>query len=207
MIEGILYKKFIYAIALLIRIRNLVNDKFFRRRLTEKIFDFGSDFLSFLAVGSEDYVAQYKLGERCLSHIAILIDLLKEFNYLVLIKNRPLLLKTELSLLTIKLNIMRKIRDVRINKTKNIESVNHEIKEDKKQTIKTKPKTKNILTESKKKILEFIKLYPNSRTKDIIYEFNTLSGRTVKRNLSDLLNSGFVRKRIDNKAVYYYSSE
>ena len=77
-----------------------------------------------------------------------------------------------------------------------------------KKIINKKSITKNSnLTESKKRILEYIKSYPNTRTKDIIYEFSALSDRTVKRNLTDLIKSGLVRKRVDNKAVYYYLSE
>ena len=60
---------------------------------------------------------------------------------------------------------------------------------------------------NKKKILDFIKSFPNTRTKDIIYEFNSISDRTVKRNLTELAREGLIRRKVDNKAVYYYASE
>ncbi|HEY4504223.1 MAG TPA: hypothetical protein VJI73_00440, partial [Candidatus Paceibacterota bacterium] len=59
------------------------------------------------------------------------------------------------------------------------------------------------LNPSKQKILEFIKSYPNTRTKDIINEFNALSDRTVKRSLTELMQIGLLKKKIENKAVYY----
>lgn len=59
------------------------------------------------------------------------------------------------------------------------------------------------LTHNQKKILMFIRSFPNARTKDIIDEFKMLSGRTVKRNLRELMAAGLVTKRSEQKAVYY----
>jgi Fe2+ or Zn2+ uptake regulation protein len=65
-------------------------------------------------------------------------------------------------------------------------------------------KPKNLRESSnKERIFNFIKHSPNSRTKDIIEEFNILSERTVKRNLKDLATEGLVRKFAKNKGVYY----
>lgn len=59
------------------------------------------------------------------------------------------------------------------------------------------------LTHNQKKIFTFIQSFPNARTKDIIDQFNTLSDRTVKRSLRELMDAGFITKRAEHKAVYY----
>ena len=56
---------------------------------------------------------------------------------------------------------------------------------------------------NKERIFNFIKRSPNSRTKEIIDEFNILSERTVKRNLKELTTEGLVRKLAKDKGVYY----
>ncbi len=65
-------------------------------------------------------------------------------------------------------------------------------------------KPKNMKESSnKERIFNFIKHSPNSRTKDIIDEFRVLSKRTVKRNLKELTEGGFLRKWSKDNAVYY----
>lgn len=61
------------------------------------------------------------------------------------------------------------------------------------------------LSVNQKKILSFIQAFPNARTKDIVDKFSMLSDRTVKRNLRELISSGLVIKRAENRAVYYSS--
>ncbi len=56
---------------------------------------------------------------------------------------------------------------------------------------------------NKDKIFNFIKRSPNSRTKEIIEEFSILSERTVKRNLKELTEEGFLRKWTKDQGVYY----
>lgn len=62
------------------------------------------------------------------------------------------------------------------------------------------------LSHNQKKILTFIASVPNARTKDIIDEFSSLSGRTVKRSLRELMEVGLITKRAEHKAVYYSAS-
>ena len=168
--------------------------------------------LSFLGLFREENasVAQYQvLLERHLASIDSLRDVLKEFQYLDIVKNSPLLLQAELNLLNIKLEICkmksRLISDGRGNIHSNYHQEN--ISQENTKITKIISKKTDKLASSKKKILDFIKSYPNTRTKDIVYEFNAFSDRTVKRNLTDLLRAGLVKKRVDNKAVYYYASE
>lgn len=57
---------------------------------------------------------------------------------------------------------------------------------------------------NKEKIYDYIRRFPDARTKEIIEEFNILSGRTVKRNLKELIQEGLISKRSDAGAVYYH---
>ena len=59
------------------------------------------------------------------------------------------------------------------------------------------------LTENQERILGFIRQSEVARAKDIIDEFSVLSERTVKRNLKELMSSGLVQKRLENRAVFY----
>lgn len=207
-IEG-LALQFIKIVLLLAKIQNLTKDDFFLNKFNSKIYNFSLNFLG-LANGRNINAAQYQvLLERQLTSIDSLRDILKEFKYLKIIKDDPLLLQTELDLLSIKLEIYQKRKRLIAdnNDKENQNYCGQEFKQENTKIIKTVPRKTNKLTSSKKKILDFIKSYPNTRAKDIVYEFNALSGRTVKRNLTDLLSAGLVKKRIDNKAVYYYASE
>jgi len=59
------------------------------------------------------------------------------------------------------------------------------------------------LNPSQEKIFNYIRNTKDARTKEIIDEFSLLSERTVKRNLKELVGQGLLRKRSENKAVYY----
>lgn len=72
--------------------------------------------------------------------------------------------------------------------------------------LSTSPKkvsAKDVLTDTKKRILDFIRQRPEVRTKDLIEEFSSISGRTIKRNLKELVMSGELTKRAEHKAVFY----
>ena len=56
---------------------------------------------------------------------------------------------------------------------------------------------------NKERIFNFIQKTQEVRTKDIMSEFNILSSRTVKRNLKELTDQGFVKKIVEAGAVYY----
>ena len=200
---------FIKTVLLLAKIQNLTKDSFFLDKFNSKMYSFS---LSFLGLSQEERadVAQYQvLLERHLASIDSLRDVLKELQYLNIVKNSPLLLQVELNLLNIKLEMCKRKNGQASDKNEESKSNYREQKVNREntKTIKISSRKNDKLASSKKKILDFIKSFPNTRTKDIVYEFNALSGRTVKRNLTDLLRAGLVKKRIDNKAVYYYASE
>lgn len=69
-------------------------------------------------------------------------------------------------------------------------------------------KKKNIIVKirpdsNKDKILNFIKKSPQIRAREILEEFNLVSGRTVKRNIKELLDAGLITKMSEDHAVYY----
>ncbi len=197
-IEG-LSLHFIKTILLLGKIQSLTKDSFFLDKFNSKMYSFSLSFLELVKEGSEKHLAS----------IDSLQDVLKEFQYLGIVKDTPLLLHVELNLLSIKLELSRIKNGLPVHHNGDSDSNRYEQKVTPKNIEITRTVTKKTdrLASSKKKILDFIKSYPNTRTKDIVYEFNALSDRTVKRNLTDLLRAGLVKKRIDNKAVYYYASE
>jgi len=200
---------FIKTVIVLAKIQNLTKDNFFLDKFNSKMYGFSLSFMELLKEGNNS-VAQHQVSlERHLTDIDSLRDVLKEFQYLGIVKDNPLLLQVELNLLDIKLEICKRKKGFIFDDNSGSNSSHYEQKVSQENTkiIRTASKKTNRLASSKKKILDFIKSYPNTRTKDIVYEFNALSGRTVKRNLTDLLRAGLVRKRIDNKAVYYYASE
>jgi len=59
---------------------------------------------------------------------------------------------------------------------------------------------------NRQKILDFVRRFPNTRTKEVIDEFNVLSVRTVKRSLKGLVDDGLLQKRIEANAVFYFPS-
>ncbi len=59
---------------------------------------------------------------------------------------------------------------------------------------------------NREKILNFIQRFPNTRTKEIIDEFETISVRTVKRSLKGLVADGLLQKRDEGNAVFYFLS-
>ncbi len=177
-----------------------VQNKFFYAKFNEKLNYFISDFILFFCSEGNEISTQHQVAiQKCSASIDAILDIFKELEYLNIFKNTSLL-RLEAELLSLKLDILKSARiqdGVKKNKQSNKEIF----------VQANKPQLAVKLNESKKKILDYIKSFPNTRTKDIVYEFSSMSGRTVKRNLTDLLREGFVKKRVDNKAVYYYASE
>ena len=203
---------FLKTLRLLIKFQNLTGDIFFAEKTDRLINDLA---VSYLSVHSDrgDNVAQY-LGEiyKSMGVTDSIIEIIDEMNYLSLNKNHPLSLRIKLNLLQIKLNMV-KLRNNQIPRLKTIEKASNTLNGEHIPGQVNRPKRPSVtrkkmeFSKSKQKILEFIKSSPDIRTKDIIFEFNSVSDRTVKRNLTELLQAGLIKKRIDNKAVYYSSSD
>ena len=192
-------KNFIKTLTVTVKLNNYIDDKFFGDKLNIKITNLTYHFINYLTV-SEDNLAQYNLFfYKLMATTDSLIELIQDMIYLKLLEPSPLFFEAKKYLLSTKLDAIKNKKlffnkDIRENKKDVFE----------KTTTSTKISEKTIkLNSSKQKILNFIKSYPNIRTRDIINEFNVLSDRTVKRNLTELLKTGIIKKRIDNKATHY----
>lgn len=198
---------FTATIILLARICNLVGDKFFYDKFENKMRILLEDSIFLFGRGGDSVAQRQVLNERVLKSLNDVLEIIDELEYLSFLKASPLILEARKNLLLLKFEAVKSGGEL-INISAKKPEKHAEEKQMDDQIAQAKPVRKNLrLNQSKKKILEFIKASPNTRTKDIISEFNAMSDRTVKRNLTDLLHSGFIKKRVDNKAVYYYASE
>jgi hypothetical protein len=199
-------KDFTQLIAFLSRIQIHIKDSFFAHRFLKKIEHLTAAYIDFKISGSGEghSVAQYNASKDMKFSLDTLIDLVEYLNKLNL-ANTTSLLQAQKYLLEANIELTRQIKELATA----LESIKETGTEKeiisapvKKSQPKEKPKNFS-LNESKSKILEFIKNNPDVRTKDIIKEFNSLSDRTVKRNLTELIKEGIISKRTENKAVFY----
>jgi hypothetical protein len=173
-------KNFINTVIFVSRIFSGLKDKFLARKLYDKL----SEFIS-------AYVAQSEGGDIKVATDALL-DLLDYLEHSKAVGITPLLYARR-NLFAFKLQLMRV--SARPQKAKSEAAY---------AMPAPKPLKKEInLSGNKEKILNYIKRSPNSRTKDIIYEFSVLSERTVKRNLKELVGDGLLQRVSKDKAVYY----
>ncbi len=197
------YKKFVNAVVALSRLFYLLEDKFLAQKLYKKLNDFIIGYIKFSAQTTN--VAQSVPDKELLSAINSLLEFSEYLEHYKTINHIPLLL-AQRRLLFVKLDLIKLT-----NKTK---LVKPELKEELRKIASEdliKPSVINInsdnddarLSVNKEKIIRFIKKSPSVRTKDIIEEFSILSARTVKRNLSELIQEGFLRKSTKDKAVFY----
>ena len=61
----------------------------------------------------------------------------------------------------------------------------------------------NQLNQLKKKIVNFIHREGETLNLDVFGQFNTVSRRTLKRHLSDLIGLGYIDREAQGKKVYY----
>ena len=173
-------KNFINTVIFVSRIFSGLKDRFLARKLYDKLYDFVFA-----------YVAQSKGGDIRVATDALL-DILDYLEHSKMTSITPLLYARR-SLFSFKLQSMR------------VPTKPTAVQKEEKESFAAipKPKKEVNLSGNKQKILNYIKRSPDSRTKDIIYEFSVLSERTVKRNLKELVNDGLVKKSSKDKAVYY----
>lgn len=184
-------KSFINTVIFAARIFPGLKDKFLARKLYDKL----SDFVLTYSDKAGGNVAQYSQGEVLVS----INNLLELLDYLEHSKTSALtpLLYSRRNLLVLKLQLIRTAEKP--------SSIEKERKEVSPAIPRIKIKKETNVGGNKEKIFNYIKRSPNSRTKDIIYEFSILSERTVKRNLRELVDDGLVKKVSKDKAVYYHT--
>lgn len=179
-------KNFINTVIFVSRIFSGLKDKFLARKLYDKL----SDFIATYSLPPRDNVAQYYHQLKITTDS--LLELLDYLEYSKMVAATPLLYARR-SLFAFKLQLIR------------IQPEQSTVEKERKVVSPDVPKVKKEinLSGNKQKILNYIKRSPDSRTKDIIYEFSVLSDRTVKRNLKELVSEGLVKKVAKDKAVYY----
>lgn len=183
-------------IVMLTAFRNLVQDRFFLTKFDDKINTFIERFIALISKVGVDNIAQHKSGSKeFIDSISGLVELINDLKYLNLVGDSVLYFQLERDLLNMKFNFLRRVSNL----------TNSESKKETSGIVIKKTQNKEVikLNSSKQKILDFIKSYPEKRTKEIIYEFNAISDRTVKRSLNELLKAGLIKKRVDNKASHY----
>mgnify|MGYP001562929424 FL=1 len=193
-------KNFTNSVIFLVKLFAGLKDKFLAQKLYDKISEFVAGYIKLFnskggGVESESTSHNMRLRDL-LNSLDGLLELLDYLEHSKLVSATPLLYARK-NLLNFKLNLI-KLR------YQPIQSVPKP-----KESGPVVPLSKNIqlrnLKESsnKERIFNFIKHSPNSRTKEIIEEFNILSERTVKRNLKELTTEGVVRKWAKDNGVYY----
>lgn len=175
-------KNFINTVIFVSRIFSGLKDKFLARKLYDKLSDFISAYVAQSAGGD------IKVVTDCL------LELLDYLEHSKMVAAAPLLYARR-SLFAFKLQLIR-IQPEQLTVEKERQAVSPAVPKIKKEIN---------LSGNKQKILNYIKRSPDSRTKDIIYEFSVLSERTVKRNLKELVNDGLVKKSSKDKAVFYHT--
>lgn len=205
-------KNFINTVISVSRIFSGLKDKFLARKLYDKLSDFISTYVpsprdnvaqpgfSNINVAKSDNIVQHQDVAQYYHQLKIttdsLLELLDYLEHSKTVATTPLLYARR-SLFAFKLQL------IRIQFESNPPAGG--VEKERKTVFSDVPKIKKEinLSVNKQKILNYIKRSPDSRTKDIIYEFSVLSDRTVKRNLKELVNGGLVKKIIKDKAVYY----
>lgn len=190
-------KNFINTVILIAKIFSGLKDKFLARKLYDRLSDFVLAYSGKVGDKAGGNVAQYSQGE-VLASVNNLLELLDYLEHSKTAAATPLLYARR-NLLAFKLQLIRSADKSNI------------AEEDRKEVspapsaLRARIKKEADVGGNKEKIFNYIKRSPNSRTKDIVYEFNILSERTVKRNLKELVDDGLLKKVAKNKAVYYHA--
>lgn len=184
--------KFTNSIILLSKLLSKIEDRFFARKLYEKVSDFVS---AFVEQRTSPFSTSHNISPDLLNSINNLLDHLDYLKHDSKLDSASLFL-AQRNLLKFKLHILKKKNDIPAI----IDAATSKL-------AKPKPKLIRLILKSnsnKERIFNFVKDTPDVRTKDIMDEFRTLSGRTIKRNLKELTDEGFLRKRSEESGAVYY---
>ena len=185
---------FIDAIRLIARLEFLTSDPF----IVNKAKIFNGEIINLLA-DYEANVAQYnELGQTRLERVLLGLEYIQHFNA---IPATPLLEAIH-SILKLKSELFSE----NTNNTENKNPSAGRVKNgsfNKNKSRNPRPENTALLSENKKKILEFISQSTSVRPKDVLGQFSYLTKRTVKRNLQELFQAGLLRKENRDKAVLY----
>ena len=191
-------KNFINSIIFLVKLFSGLKDKFLAQKLYDKISGFIAGYIKlFNSKGDDSESMSHNMRLRdFLNSTNNLLELLDYLEHSKSVSTTPLLYARK-NLLNLKLELIKShqqpiqpVPKPKENKPPAFVPKNIQLKNPKESS-------------NKERIFNFIKRSPNSRTKEIIEEFNILSERTVKRNLKELTTEGLVRKWAKDNGVYY----
>ena len=197
-----------------------MDDQFLKQKLHGKLSDFVSAFL-------EQHNVSHEYCPDLLNSINNILDYLEYLAYISKNDATPPLL-AQRNLLKFKLHILKRNKKGKVSKASltsdvprpsdvfnlmsdvaisdsavNIEAAFSEQEQKRQVSSAQRKKNFGMGTTNKERIFNYIKKTPDMRTKDVMTEFSALSGRTVKRNLKELIDEGFLKKKSDGVAVYY----
>ena len=197
--------KFTNLIIILSKLLTKTGDRFFAQKLHGKISDLVLMFIDYKKESPPHINVSHNIIQTNLvGAINNLLDYLEYLEHDLKSEATPLLL-AQRNLLKFKLHILRTNQTIKSAEEKvgdkavvvsevNLKSV----------TLKHKTAPQILKADSnKEKIFNFVKRTPDVRAKDVMNKFHALSGRTVKRNLKELISEGFLRKKLEGGAVYY----
>lgn len=200
--------KFANSVILLSKVLDKTGDKFLRQKLYEKITNVICDFVGHK--NAPPHMSHNIIKHNLISSVNNLLDYLE---YLLHISKEDItpLLVAHKNLLKFKLYIIKhgnsELQSGR-SVPNNLKTDSQLVQEEPQPLVRSESKTKTPKTvlksdSNKEKIYNFIKKFPDVRARDIMSKFNDLSGRTVKRNLKELTDEGFLQKKLESGAVYY----
>ncbi len=207
--EGTL--KFTNSIILLSKLLTKIEDRFLAQKLHTKILDMVLAFIEYKTVQHSGDVAQYHRKDL-LNSVNNVVDYVENLIHLKKADATPLL-STQRNLLKFKLHIFQQTKTERpavgrvsdSHLTSDVAPTPNVVNS--KPSVKTKPDRSTLKPDSnKERIFNFIRKSPQVRTKEVVSEFSALSGRTVKRNLKELIDEGFLKRKTDGEAVHYSST-
>ena len=189
--------KFTNSIVMLSKLLTRIEDRSLAQKLHVKITNMMSAFI------------EHRRGDIA-SHNIVRLNLISAtdniLDYLELLVHNSKsdvtpLLATQRNLLKFKLHILK------IDQLKSVESnVEEKVAVEPAVNLEQKPKPIRSSLRSnsnKERIFSFIKHSPNVRTREVVDEFSALSDRTVKRNLKELTDEGFLKRKSGGGAVHY----
>lgn len=208
--------KFTNSVILISKLLTMTEDRFLKHKLHGKISDFVSAFVEDKNIRSPDIV-QHNMShnmvcQNLLNSINNLLDCLEYSSHISKDDAAPPLL-AQINLLKFKLHVLKCHKAEKVSKTslasaiENLTSgvlpVNSSLSVSK-SSVKNRIARLSMKSDSnKERIFNFIRKTQEVRAKDIMNKFNVLSSRTVKRNLKELTDQGFIKKIFEGGAVYY----
>lgn len=200
MVPGENVQKFTVAVIMLAKIFPGIRDEFFAKIFYRKLCRLVSAYVRFVGEPDSPGVAQYRTD--CIGALNQCLEMLEYFSHLKMVPPTPLLFADH-ALLRLRLELTSAVPQKIKKETES--APKKEIAARPQRTKKEKKEMK--LNTNQEGIFNFVKRFPNVRTKDVIEQFSAISQRTVKRNLKELVSSGFLHKRSENKAVFYSAAD